>query len=225
VDWLACAFALNADLAMMSLGGSLKRRERVSARLGDVLSLLFLATAALKHFEDQGRPAADLPLARWALEDHLHGIQVALLALWRNFPNRTLARILRRLTFPVGLPFAGPDDALDHRVARTILEPGASRDRLTEGIYRTRDPAQAAGRLELALEATARAMGAERLLKDAAARGLVSGTRSAEALRQAQEAGVLRADEVAAIARAEQWRETAIAVDSFAELRPESRAA
>ena len=122
---------------------------------------------------------------------------------------------MRRLTFPVGLPFRGPDDDLEHRVARLILEPGASRDRLTEGIYRTRDPAQAAGRLELALEAVTRAAGAERVLKGAVARGQVSGAHGAEALRQAQEAGVLRADETLAIQRAEYWRDAAIAVDSF----------
>ncbi len=227
LDWLAAAFALNADLSMMTLGSSLKRRERLSARLGDVLSLLFLGSAVIKHFEDQGRPAADLPLVRWAMEDHLRGIQEAFLALWRNFPNRNLARVLRRLTFPAGLPFRGPDDALDRRVARLILEPGASRDRLTEGIYRTRDPTQAAGRLELAMEATARAAGAERLLKEAAARGQVSGMRDTQSLRQAQDAGVLRADEAASVARAEQRCAAAIAVDSFADPRtaaPEAEA-
>jgi acyl-CoA dehydrogenase len=217
LDWLSSAFALNADLAMMTLGGSLKRRERISARLGDLLSLLFLGSAVLKHYEDQGRPAGDLPLVRWALEDHLLGIQDAFLDLWRSLPNPLLARVLRRLVFPLGLPFRDPGDDLEHRVARLILERGASRDRLTEGIYRTRDPAQAVGRLELALEAVTRAADAERVLQAAAARGQVSGASGAEALRQAQEAGVLRADEAVAIQRAEHWREAAIAVDSFAD--------
>ena len=224
LDWMASAFALNADLAMMTMGGSLKRRERASARLGDVLSLLFLGSAALKHYEDQGRPAGDLPLVRWALEDHLLGIQGAFVELWRSLPNPLLARVLRRLVFPLGLPFRGPSDELEHRVARLIQEPGGSRDRLTEGIYRTRDPAEAAGRLELALESVTRAAGVERVLKDAAARGLVSGVHSPEALRQAQEAGILRADEALAIQRAEHWRDSAISVDSFADPSPVARA-
>jgi acyl-CoA dehydrogenase len=190
-----------------------------------VLSLLFLGSAVLKHYEDQGRPAGDLPLVRWALEDHLRGIQEAFLELWRSFPNPLLARVLRRLAFPLGLPFHGPDDELEHRVARLILEPGGSRDRLTEGIYRTRDPAQAAGRLELALESVTHAAGAERVLKDAVARGQVSRAPGPEALRQAQEAGLLRADEALAIQRAEHWRDTAIAVDSFADPSPVARAA
>lgn len=99
---------------MMTLGGSLKRRERLSARLGDLLSLLFLASAALKHFEDQGRPVEDLPLLRWALEDHLRNLEQATLDLWRNFPAQGLARLLLALTFPTGLTFRGPDNALDH---------------------------------------------------------------------------------------------------------------
>src|SRR3546814_18469378 len=63
----ACAFALLADVSMALLGGSLKRRERLSARLGDILSQMYLASAVLKRFEDDGRQAADAPLAHWSL--------------------------------------------------------------------------------------------------------------------------------------------------------------
>jgi acyl-CoA dehydrogenase len=157
IDWMASAFALNADLALMTLGGSLKRRERISARFGDVLGLLFLASATLKHFEDRGRPAGDLPLLRWSLEDSLRDVRTAFEGLWRNLPSRPLAVFLRSLTFPTGLSFPGPNDALDLEVARLAQTPGAVRDRLIAGVYRSRDPEVPEGLLELALEAAVRA--------------------------------------------------------------------
>ncbi|MGE5154481.1 MAG: acyl-CoA dehydrogenase [Bdellovibrio bacteriovorus] len=220
LSWLASAFALSADLTLMTLGGSLKRRERLSARLGDVLGLLFLASAVLKHHQDQGAPDADRPLVRWALEDQMQRIQEALVDLWWNLPNRPLAWGLRWLTFPTGRPFRGPDDALEHRVARLILEPGAVRDRLTEGIHLSRDEGEAAGRLDLALEAVARAEPVERILRQAVARGTLAEAGGAELVSAALEARVIRPQDVAALARAEALRDAVIQVDSFADLRP-----
>jgi acyl-CoA dehydrogenase len=220
IGWLAAAFALNADLSLMALGGGLKRRERISARLGDLLSLLYLASAALKHHEDQGSPKSDLPLVRWALEDQLQAAQEALIGLWRNLPNRPLAWLLRRLTFPTGLPFPGPDDALEHRVARLMLEPGECRDRLTQGIYWSRDPNEQIGRLELGLEAAARAEPVERLVRAAVAEGRLPDTGGPETVRRALELGLIRPSQAAALLEAERLRDAVVAVDSFAELRP-----
>lgn len=218
LNWLSSAFALNADLAMMTLGGSLKRRERLSARLGDILSLLFLASASLKHFEDQERPAAELPLLRWALEDHLRNLEQAMLDLWRNLPSPWLARMLRALTFPTGLCFRGPDDALDHAVARLLLEPGAVRDRLTAGIFHTRETAFPCGRLEQALETSVRAEAIRRILRKAAQLERIRSSTGPEALRDAVDCGVVRPDEVALLKRAELLRDEIIRVDSFADL-------
>lgn len=220
LGWMAAAFAVNADLVLMALGASLKRRERTSARLGDLLARLFLACAVLKHHQDLGAPPEDLPLLRWALEDHLAGTQEALLGLWRNLPSRTLAWALRLITFPSGRPTWGPSDALEHQVARLILEPGEVRDRLTEGIHLSEDPEESAGRLDLALEAVARAEPIERRLRQALARGTLPRTRSeADRVRVALDAQVIRPDEAAAIRRAEQLREAVIQVDSFATRR------
>lgn len=220
LSWLASAFALNADLILMTLGSSLKRRERLSARLGDVLGLLFLASAVLKHHQDQGAPSPDAPLVHWALEDHLRRIQDALLDLWRNLPSRPLAWGLRLLTFPTGLPQRGPSDALEHQVARLILEPGAVRDRLTEGIHLSRDEGEAAGRLDLALEAVAQSEPVERILRQALASGTLPQATGAVLLSAAVEARVIRPQEAAAVSRAEVLRDAVIQVDSFTELRP-----
>lgn len=223
LDWLSTAFALNADLAMMTLGGSLKRRERLSARLGDVLSLLFMGSCALKHFEDQGARSEDLPLLRWAMEDHLHGIQHALGTLWGNLPNRPLAWVLRRLTFPYGAPFAGPSDRLDHAVAELVQAPADGRDRLTEGVFRSRDQALVVGRLELALEAAQAEAPIVRRLKSAQREGRLARVTGESLLRAAIEAGVIRADEAEQVREAERLRGAVIAVDSFDSLIPERR--
>lgn len=220
LSWMIAVFAVNADLVMLSLGAGLKRRERLSARLGDLLARLYLASAVLKHHQDQGSPPADLPLVHWALEDHLAGVQEALHDLWRNLPSRPLAWALRLLTFPSGRPTWGPSDALEHRVARLILEPGAVRDRLTEGIHLSQDPNEPAGRLDLALDAVARAEPLEHILSQAPVLGTHPWADSeGDRLSVALAAQIIRPDDAALIRRAEQLRESVIQVDSFAARR------
>ena len=131
----SASFALCADVAMAALGGSLKRREKISARLGDVLSMLYLSSAALKRFEDDGRPTEDLPLLHWAIQDALYQTQQALDGVIRNFPNRLARWLLSALVFPMGLRLSPPSDRLGHEVAVLLMQPGAARDRLTAGMY------------------------------------------------------------------------------------------
>jgi len=130
----AASFAFAADIAMLVLGGTLKRREKLSARLGDVLSQLYLCSATLKKFEDDGRPQEDEPLLHWAVQDSLFRLQTAFDGVMQNFPNRFFALLLRGLIFPLGQCRRPPSDELGHRVAKLMLEPGPSRDRLTDGI-------------------------------------------------------------------------------------------
>ncbi|AHE98048.1 acyl-CoA dehydrogenase [Thioalkalivibrio paradoxus ARh 1] len=150
--WLSSVLALSADAAMITLGGALKRHERLSARLGDVFSELYLASAVLKRFHDDGEPATDEPLVRWALEDSRYRIQESLRSLYRNLPNRPLAWLLRALSFPTGMRFAAPGDRTDHAAAEVLLAPSATRDRLTAGIFLDLDPEAPEGRLERALQ-------------------------------------------------------------------------
>ncbi len=131
---LSSGFALTADAAMLLLGGSLKRRERLSARLGDILSWLYLASATLKRYEDSGRPADDLPFVHWAMHDALHKIQQAFYGLFENLPNRFVAGALRLVVFTYGREFEPPRDNLGHAVVQTLLAPGPARDRLTAGV-------------------------------------------------------------------------------------------
>ncbi|TVP11400.1 acyl-CoA dehydrogenase FadE [Shewanella sp. MSW] len=126
--------ALLSDLAMATLGGNLKRKERISARLGDLLSQLYLASATLKRYQDEGRQSEDLPLVQWAVEDALYKLQSSLDELLDNFPAG-LGGVLRLVLFPFGRPLKRPSDVLDHKVAKIMQTPCASRDRLGKGQF------------------------------------------------------------------------------------------
>src|SRR5262249_13070123 len=104
------AFALLSDISMFVIGGSLKRREKISARLGDILSMLYIASATVKRFHDEGRPKEDLPLLTWAMYDCFFRLQVAIDGVLDNFPSRIVASVLRVLVFPKGLTLNAPFD-------------------------------------------------------------------------------------------------------------------
>ncbi|HWU53494.1 MAG TPA: acyl-CoA dehydrogenase, partial [Tahibacter sp.] len=108
----AAALALTADTSMLVLGGKLKFKEKISARLGDVLSNLYIASAMLKRYEDQGRPVADQPMLAWAFHDCVWRMQMALDGVLRNFPVRPVAWLLRALIFPLGRREVPPSDRL-----------------------------------------------------------------------------------------------------------------
>jgi acyl-CoA dehydrogenase len=212
---MSAAFALVADVALLVLGGELKRREKLSARLGDVLSHLYMACAVLKHYDDCARPAADLPLARWALEHSLCTVQTRLEEVLANFPARWVAWLLRPIVFPLGRPYRMPDDRLGTKVARLVLHPSAARDRLTQGIYLSSDPRDPVGRLEYALEAVIAAEPVERRLAQEA-RLRFDYARPDEAIEAGIEAGALDAREAQLLRDAARAMRTAIDVDAFA---------
>ena len=144
--------AMLSDIAMLTLGGDLKRRERISARLGDILSFLYLASATLKRYNDEGRQSADLPFVQWALEDSLYSIQQAISELISNFPNKIVAKMLTAIILPLGCNLKKPSDATDHKVAKLMQFHNESRTRLGQGQYLTREPENVLGQLEQTLE-------------------------------------------------------------------------
>lgn len=143
--------AMLSDIAMLSLGGDLKRKERISARLGDILSYLYLTSATLKRFNDEGRQSADLPLVHWAAQDSLYKTQMAIDELISNFPNRIVALLLRSIIFPLGTWLTKPSDDIDHQVAKILQTPSDVRTRLGHGQYVTQDANNVLGQLELTL--------------------------------------------------------------------------
>ncbi|MDT0602240.1 acyl-CoA dehydrogenase FadE [Thalassotalea castellviae] len=143
--------AMLSDIAMLTLGGDLKRRERISARLGDILSYLYLASASLKRFNDEGRQVDDLPLVQWAVEDSLYRTQQAIDELIGNFPNTVVALALRAIIFPLGTWLKKPSDVTDHKVAKILQTPCDARTRLGQGQYLTDDGENNLGKLETTL--------------------------------------------------------------------------
>jgi len=151
VNRYSASFALATDVAMLALGGYLKKKETLSARLGDVLSSMYLASMVLKHHENQGREPADLPLVEWACRSLLYQAQEQLHLFLRNFPNRPLAAFMRLFIFPRGLSYSPPSDRLGHAIGELIMNPTATRERLSTYIYKTRESHNPLGQLQEAL--------------------------------------------------------------------------
>jgi len=216
------AFALAADVSMLVLGGALKRREKISARLGDVLSQLYLCSATLKHFEDEGRQADDLPLLHWAMQDALYRIQVAFDGVLQNFPSRVAALILRALIFPLGRCLAPPSDKLGHQVAALLLQPGAARDRLTAGMYLPGDESSAVGALEAALHSTLACEPLQARLEEARKAGKLKALEELLRIAEARDKDIITAEQALQLERDYALRRVVIMVDDFA---PEELAA
>jgi acyl-CoA dehydrogenase len=151
INRYSASFALATDIAMLALGGYLKKKESLSARLGDVLSMMYLASMVLKHHENQGREAADLPLVEWACRALLYQAQEQLHLFLRNFPNRPLAALMRLLIFPRGLTYFAPSDRLGRSIAELIVNPTAARERMSRHIYKTQAANNPLGLLQEAL--------------------------------------------------------------------------
>ena len=207
-------FALLADAAMFVLGGSLKRRERLSARLGDILSQLYLASCALKRYEDSGRQTGDLPLLHWAMQDALLRMQEAFYGLFDNLPNRLVALVMKHSIFTYGADCTAPSDRLGQQVVRTLMEPGAARDRVTAGVFIPKNEDEPVGALEAALVAVIAAEPVEAKIRAAVKTGTLRG-RSETLAAKAVMAGVISAAESAMLERAQLLRRRVIMVDDF----------
>jgi acyl-CoA dehydrogenase len=213
------AFAFLADVSMLLLGGDLKRKEKLSARLGDILSLMYLCSATLKRYESEGRQEADAPLMHWAIWDAMFAAQNAFEGVIANYPNKLVAWFLHRFIFPLGRPYVVPSDKLGHQVAKLLIEPSETRDRLTAGMYAPRREDDAIGVIELALDATLAAEKVEAKIRAAEKagkidRGAGSGS-EIQLARHAREAGVINGDELDLIEQRLRLRDKVIHVDDF----------
>jgi acyl-CoA dehydrogenase len=211
----SAVLAFLSDVSMGSLGGALKRKEKLSARLGDILSMLYLCSATLKRYETEGRQASDAPLMHWAIWDSMFKAQNAIEGVISNFPNRLIAAILRQLVFPFGRPYVVPSDELGHAVAKLLIEPSATRDRLTAGMFVSSSEDNPVGAIELALAATLAADPIEAKIKDAVKAGRLSVRPREDRIAAAQSAGIITAEESSALRRAQRLVDKVIRVDDF----------
>lgn len=214
----SAALALLSDLAMATLGGSLKRKESLAGRFADVFCFLYLGTAVLRRFEAEGRRPEDVPFMDWAMEECFARQQKAFLGLYQNFDVPVLGWILAgpmHLWARINGLGSGPDDELSARVARALQLPGEQRDRLTATIHVPVDAEQALGRLERAFVLCSEADLLLRRVKDAVRQGHLPKGSSARQMEAAVAAGVLTPAEVERVRQAEAARDDAIQVDAF----------
>ncbi len=232
VNRFSASFAFAVDVAMLTLGGYLKKKENLSARLGDVLSCMYLASMVLKHHENQGRPDDDLPIVDWACRTLMYRAQEQLHLFLRNFPVRFLAGFMRLLIFPRGLTYFAPSDRQGRTIVDLVMNPTEVRERLCRYIYKTVEPTNALGLLQ---EAMTLAITAEPLEKRIRVEGVKTGRVTSIDLpgqiQQALAAGILTETEAAMLREYDRKVMDLINVDDFAahELaagaQPEPRAA
>ncbi len=213
---LSRALAVSADIAMATLGGDLKRKEMISARLGDVLAYLYMASAALKKYEDEGRQQQDLDYVHYAVQHCLFHAAQSLQEAFTNYPQKAVGRLLKVLVFPLGNHYQKPSDTLTVKLAESLMTPGAHRDRLTHLCYIGADENDSVGLMENAFLAMYGVKSLERKLMRAAKEGKVARKGLLkDRLAQALEANVLTQEEVDQIVEADKLRYKAIQVDHF----------
>ncbi|WP_431635847.1 acyl-CoA dehydrogenase [Dyella sp. KULCS107] len=211
----SAALALCADVFMGVLGGKLKFKEKLSARLGDVLSYLYIASAMLKRYEDTGRPEADRPLLAWAFHECVWRMQMALDGAIRNFPVRPVGWLLRVLVFPFGRREVPPSDRLGRRVAALITAPGEARDRLTQWAYLTPTANNTVGRMCALLPDVIAAEPVERKFQKAQKAGQFVSRDYDSQLLEAVKAAAITEGEAALLKRVRDASFEFISVDDF----------
>jgi acyl-CoA dehydrogenase len=216
INRYSAAFALASDTAMLVIGGELKRKETLSARLGDVFSYIYLASVVLKHHRDQGSPVDDLPLVEWSCRTLLYQAQEQLHGFLLNFPNRIAANVLRLLIFPRGRTYFAPSDELGRQVVELLTRPTEVRERLSAGIYKTQEPGNPLGMLQVALETVEANEHLHHKLREAVRSELVSGDTDVEVIEGARKAGLLNDEEADRLLEQDAQIMELIHVDDFA---------
>ncbi len=213
---MSTAFALTVDVAFIVIGGDLKRRENLSARLGDVLSHLYLASAVFKYFRDCHQPKEDLPFIEYSLTLCLFKIQTALENFMDNMPQSLLTNLLKLAVFPWGKPYKLPADSLAQQIATAMMTPSSQRDRLTEYCYLSYDDEDATCIMEQALNVSVRSEKAYTKLKAALKASVIDSEQSKpEQVAQAVQLSILTLEEGELLNTFYRLQNQAIQVDAY----------
>lgn len=207
--------ALIADTSMLLLGGKLKFKEKLSGRLGDVLSHLYIASAMLKRYEDEGRPATEQPLLAYAFHDSAFKIERALSGALRNFPIRPAAWLMWMLVFPWGRRAQEPSDRLGRRAAALLMSPCDARDRLADGVFLTPCENNPAGRINAALAKVILAEPVERKFLKALKSSDIEALEFKDQLDEGVREGWITAEEKLQLEELRELTWDAISVDDF----------
>jgi acyl-CoA dehydrogenase len=201
----SAGFALASDIALLTLGGELKRKEMLSARLGDILSELYFLSGALKRWEDEGRQDADFPLLQWCMDSGFATIEQRFDEVFANLPNQLAGWLLRAAILPFGAKTRGPSDRVTRACAELLLHPSETRDRLVENVY-VGGKDQAVGQLIDAFDRVVATQPIHDRLKAQKIRDWKIGV----------DKGLVTPDEIAALEAADKAVAEVIAVDDFA---------
>ncbi|MDA3921428.1 MAG: acyl-CoA dehydrogenase [Salinisphaera sp.] len=215
LERFSSALAISADVTMGMLGGELKRKELLSARLGDVLSELYFGSATLKYFYDEGEKEEDVAHLHYVMLECLKNIETAFDGFFRNFPNRLIAGIMRFLVFPTGMAHKGASDKLINKLGDQIMEASAFRDRLSADIYLGSDGTSATGRMEKTFQKLVEVEPLYDTFFKAVAKGEVDGLTVDERLKSCVEKRLLTNAEAKQVKEYDDMRYDAILTDAF----------
>ena len=215
VSRYSAALAFVSDISMLVLGGKLKQKEHLSARLGDVLSYLYIISAMLKRYEAQGRPAADQAVLAWTFHNYMHRTQIALQKVVDNFPARWMRPLIGFIVFPFGRREKAPGDRLTHRVAQLLLTPSDTRDRISNGVFLSTESGHPVCTMEEALPRVIHAEPLERKLLKARKLGEIDGITWEEQLEDAVDKSIVSKEEAEILSQVRKLVLEIIAVDEF----------
>lgn len=209
---LSYAFAWLADLSLIYLGGTLKRKERLSARLADGMSYLYMAMAAVRYCQENGQTNDQTLHAKWAVAYCFYHAQKAMIDFCNNFPSKLLGRLIRILVFPFGQTMAYPSDQLDHQLALLMTQNNLYRKTIAKSIYLSGDSNQPVDKIENTLQMMIQHQALYDKIPDLKR---YKGAVLTEKLAQKVSEGVLTQDEMDSLVRIEACRWDAIQVDEF----------
>lgn len=208
-------FALLADVAMVVYGKDLKRKESISARLGDLHSQLYLLSATLNYYHHDGERKEEYPVAAWACQTAIYEMELRIEELLQNLPFRSLAFFLRAIVFPWGRSCSKPSVALTKQVASLFSTQSLTRQRMTEGLFLKSCSGNYVAELELAFAKIIQAEPLEKLIRKAVQAGSLEGFDFKEQALHAMEAGLITVEQLQLLTEAESARQQVIAVDDF----------
>lgn len=218
--WTSASFAIMSDIAMGSLGGKLKMKEKITGRFADILSWMYIATSILRRFKAEGSRKEDLPFVHFTMNHCFLEIQRAFDGIFNNLDVPGLSWLFRGpIRWWANLnSIAGEDnDSHTHKIATLMMSDTEQRDRLTEGIFIPKDPNEALGRLEEAFKVTKRAEHADDKIRKAVRQKLIPKIKGPELIKIALEKGIINTDEQRDLIRSEELRWQAVQVDDFSE--------
>ena len=211
---MSSAFALLSDVCIAVLGSSLKRREKLSGRLADALSNMYVMSAVLKHYENQGSHKEDLPLLKWACEDAMFNVQTAFKGITKNLPVPLIGALCNFIIFPLTKPYQYPSDKLGHKVARLILSPSETLDRLSHGVFHSKDKDNATGRIVYAYDMVMKTEQLQKKLREAYKQGRLD-SRDRDSYIEAKEKNIITENEYNSLIATDEAVQDAIKVDEF----------